>query len=173
MLGTDGDRVVLAYTKKADLVARINLNGGDSFLAADVLLDVPFPSEVAAFASNADIKDADHRLRDRDRRRPRGSGGEGFIKRTTNDGGSWATVRVDQDGWTRRRGMVQAGRHLPDRGDLDRYMAIRWSNAFASSARPDPGRGVAARDGRLSRRRSRLKMTAPLCPPSPMLSDSA
>jgi hypothetical protein len=91
-LGADGDRVVLAYMNRADLVARVSTDGGASFGPVRKLVDAPFPSEVGAWPSNADVKGS----------RLIVSGtiaggidelvGEGFVYRSTNDGASWSRV---------------------------------------------------------------------------------
>ncbi len=105
-LAIAGDRAVLAYTNKADLVARVSTNGGDSWGPIRTLLDVPFPSEVAAYASNADVQGTKIivagqvvGLSDP------GLAGEGFVDRTGNNGSSWAFV----PGTTRDDGNSVAG----------------------------------------------------------------
>lgn len=92
-IGVSGDRLVLAYTNEADLRARVSTNRAVSWGPERTLENVPFPSEVAGFATTADVIGDDIIV---------GGGwvggvfdelsGEAFVYRTTNDGGSWARV---------------------------------------------------------------------------------
>ena len=55
-IGTDGDRVVLAYMHRADLKVRKSTNKGVSFGSPRTLSDKPFPSEVGARPTTVAVK---------------------------------------------------------------------------------------------------------------------
>ncbi|MCY7417850.1 MAG: hypothetical protein LH650_05025 [Chloroflexi bacterium] len=57
-IGADGDRVVLAYSDRADLKVRRSTNRGVAFGRAIRLRDEPFPSEKGAFPTTVAVKGA-------------------------------------------------------------------------------------------------------------------
>ena len=93
-IAADGSRVVIAWTDHADLVARVSTNGGTAWGPRRILEDMPFPSEVGSWPTNADI--------DGSRiivgggivggSTPQDFSGEGFVDRSLNDGAGWARV---------------------------------------------------------------------------------
>jgi hypothetical protein len=92
-LGVANDRVVFAYMNEADLRARVSTNGAISWGPERTLENMPFPSEVGAYPTSADVIGT--------RIVVAGTivggifdelNGEGFLKRTTNDGATWARV---------------------------------------------------------------------------------
>lgn len=92
-LGVAGDRVVFAYMNQADLRARVSTNDGATWGAERTLENMPFPGEVGAYPTSADVIGT--------RIVVGGTivggifddlSGEGFLERTTNDGGTWSRV---------------------------------------------------------------------------------
>ena len=92
-LGVSGDRLVFAYMNQADLRARVSTNAAAGWGPERTLEDMPFPSEVGAYPTSADVLGT--------RIVVAGTivggvfdelSGEGFLQRTTNDGGTWNRV---------------------------------------------------------------------------------
>jgi hypothetical protein len=92
-LGVANDRVVFAYMNEADLRARVSTNGAISWGPERTLENMPFPSEVGAYPTSADVIGT--------RIVVAGTivggifdelNGEGFLKRTTTAGATWARV---------------------------------------------------------------------------------
>ncbi|MCC6946065.1 MAG: hypothetical protein IT335_15925, partial [Thermomicrobiales bacterium] len=92
-LGVGGDRLVFAYMNQADLRARVSTNGGVSWGPERTLENMPFPGEVGAYPTSADVIGT--------RIVVGGTivggifddlSGEGFLRRTTNNGSTWARV---------------------------------------------------------------------------------
>ncbi len=92
-IGVSGDRLVLAYMNRADLRARVSTDAAASWEPGRILEDMPFPSEVGAYPTSADVIGT--------RIVVAGTivgglfddlNGEGFLVRSTNDGGSWNRV---------------------------------------------------------------------------------
>jgi hypothetical protein len=55
-IGADGDRVVLAYSDRADLKVRRSTDRGGSFGSAVTLRDEPFPSEIGALPTTVSVR---------------------------------------------------------------------------------------------------------------------
>ncbi len=92
-LGVDGDRLVFAYMNRADLRARVSTDGGVSWGPERILENMPFPGEVGAYPTSADVMGTRYLVA--------GTivggifddlSGEGFLRRSKNAGGTWKRV---------------------------------------------------------------------------------
>jgi hypothetical protein len=130
-IAAGGSRVVLAWTLRADLVARVSENRGASFHPRRTLEDVPFPSEVAAYATNADVS-GNRIIVSAYVIGYTGSGfaGEGWIERTTNDGDTWSRVAgTTRNGGTALGAYKGSGTH--------RRVVEAWDEWIADPATDD------------------------------------
>lgn len=92
-LGVAGDRVLLAYTNRASLVVRTSTNGGASWSGPRTLVPEPFPSEVIAVATNADVTGSRMLVSGYEfAGDPGGVSGAGFLLHSADAGGTWGTA---------------------------------------------------------------------------------
>jgi hypothetical protein len=130
-LGAAGRRVVLAMMNRADLVARVSSDRGGSWGPQRTLLDEPFPSEIGAGPTNADVRG----------RRLLVSGveiggfetldGRGFLYESPNGGRSWARVKGSL-----RRGSAVVGAYLSPGASTKAAMA--WDDSLGFEAGMGP-----------------------------------
>lgn len=130
-LGAAGQRVVLAMTNRADLVARVSSDMGNSWGPSRTLLNEPFPSEIGAGPTNADIRG----------RRILVSGveiggfelpdGRGFLYQSRDGGLSWSRLKGSL-----RRGSAVVGAYLSPGGVTK--AALAWDDSLGFEAGTGP-----------------------------------
>ena len=130
-LGAAGRRVVLSMTNRADLVARASRDRGATWGPLRTLRDEPFPSEIGAGPTNADVRG----------RRLLVSGveiggielpdGRGFLYESRDGGSSWSRVRGSV-----RRGSSVVGGYLSPGGATK--AALAWDDSLGFEAGMGP-----------------------------------
>jgi hypothetical protein len=97
-LGIDGDRVVLAYQNRADLVVRRSTNGGQSFGGQQVLVNEPFPSEIGAAPTTVDVRGLRVLVEGVEIAGIGTLTGRGFGRRSGDGGSSWSATSQHNGG---------------------------------------------------------------------------
>ncbi|MFN8624231.1 MAG: hypothetical protein U0869_26105 [Chloroflexota bacterium] len=96
-LGVAGSRVLLAYTNRASLYVRTSSDGGASWSGPRRLIEEPFPSEVIAIPTNADVTGTRMLVSGYEVGGDAGGvNGAGFIEASENAGGAWSMVSGSQ-----------------------------------------------------------------------------
>lgn len=91
-LGVSGERLVYAYMNEADLRARVSATAAATWGPERTLEDMPFPSEVGAYPTSADVIGTRIVVAGTIVGGIEELAGEGFLQRTTNGGATWHRV---------------------------------------------------------------------------------
>lgn len=122
-LAAEGNRVVLAWERGSNVVARVSTDQGSTWKPRATLFRGGGPANADAAVTNADVLGKTIIVSATVWTCFEGCGGTGSIKRSTTNGGSWATVK----GSTKRGGYV-FGALVGDRSAPSMFMA--WDQRF-------------------------------------------
>jgi hypothetical protein len=124
-IGSDGQRVVLAYTNRADLVVRRSTDGGASFSSQHRLIDESYPGEGGAFAASVDVHGAKVLVEGSDQYASTTFHSEGYGFLSIDGGGSWGQISTMDGGQQVGALYVSAG---------DTRVAEAWDEFVAEPA---------------------------------------
>jgi hypothetical protein len=131
VLAAARSRVVLAYMHEADLKARVSADKGATWGRARVLRDEPFPSEIGALPTNADVRGKRIVVSGVEIGGIETPSGKGFLYRSTDGGRRWSRVRGSS-----KAGSKAVGAFMTPGGRV--RMVQAWDDSLGFEAAMDP-----------------------------------
>jgi hypothetical protein len=131
VIAASGARVVLAYTNRADLVARVSTDRGATWGRQRTLRDEPFPSEMGAFPTNVDVRGRRVLVSGVEVAGLETPSGKGFLYGSRNGGGRWSLMAGSSKGGAKVVGALMAP------GGTTK-MVQAWDGSLVLEAGSDP-----------------------------------